>query len=138
MSNKHIDGDEERDIADDPLLSALNSDLEAASRKGDKRLFVFIGVALMFVLVPKFVRVPTLAVYTLALLSASSILGGIAFTIWSVVKRKLAVADRYGLRCNACGPRPANFRIMQAAELRRCPRCGNDLDVHLPSKRIHG
>ena len=138
MSDEHINGDDERDIADDPLLSALNSDLEVASTKGDNRLFIFIGLALIFALFPKFVRIPTWAVYTLAFLSALSIFGGIAYTIGSVVKRKLAVADRYGLRCQACGRRPKVFRIMQAAELRRCPRCGSDLGVRFPSKRANG
>ena len=138
MSNEHFNGDEERDIADDPLLSALNSDLESASRKGDKRLFIFIGVALICALLPKFVHFPDWAVYALAVSSALSIFGGIAYTIGSVVKRKLSVAYRYGLHCQSCGRRPGIFRIMQAAELRRCPRCGNDLDVHLPSKPIHG
>lgn len=136
MSNGQIDRDEERDIADDPLLSALNADIEAASKKGDNRLFIFIGAALLFAVFPKFFRVPTYAVYVFVFLSAFSIFGGIAYTVWSVVQRKLAVADRYGLRCHACGRRPKVSRIMQAAELRQCPRCRYALDVHLPSKRV--
>ena len=137
MNKGRTGGDEDRDIADDPLLSALSADLEGASKKGDSRLFIFIGVALIFALSPRFVPVPTWAVYAFAFLSAFCIFGGIAYTIRSVMQRKLAVADRYGLRCHVCGRRPKVFRIMQAAELRKCPRCGNALDVHLPSKRAH-
>jgi hypothetical protein len=138
MNSEPIDHDEERDVADDPLLSALNEDLEAASRKTDARLFIFIGATLIFALLPKYIRVPPWVAYTFAFLSFSSIIGGIAYTIWSVVKKKLTVANRYGLRCGACGRRPKVLRIMQAAELRTCPWCASALDVHLPSRRIHG
>ena len=136
MSNGQIDRDEERDIADDPLLSALNGDLEAASKKGDTRLFVFIGAAVIFALFPKLVHVPTWTVYLFVFLSVFSIFGGIVYTIWSVAQRKLVVADRYGLRCRACRRRPKVFRIMQGAELRKCPRCGSALDVGFPSKGV--
>jgi hypothetical protein len=138
MSNEPIESDEERDIADDALLSALSVDLEAASRITDNRLLILIGVALILVLLPKFVRVPVWAVYTLAFLSGFSIIGGIAYTIWWSVQKKQSVANRNGLRCSACGPNPKVFRIMQAATLRKCPSCRSALDVHLPSGRVHG
>ncbi|MGD2141733.1 MAG: hypothetical protein PVH25_15170 [Burkholderiales bacterium] len=138
MSNDQIDSDEERDIADDPLLAALDADLRAASRKGDNRLVLFIGIALLLALLSKLVRIPTWSIDVLASLSALSILGGIAYTVGSVVQKKLVVADRYGLRCRACGRRPKVFRILQAAELRKCPWCRSALDVYLPSKRGRG
>jgi hypothetical protein len=134
MSNEPIDDDEEGDISDDPLLSALDNDLSAVSKKTDNRLILYIGVALILVFLPKYVRVPGWAVYTLAVISAFLIFGGIAFTIWSTVQRKKSVAVRYGLQCKKCGQKPKVFRIMQAAELRKCPSCSNPLDVRIPSR----
>jgi hypothetical protein len=135
LSREPMDDDAERDIGNDSILSALHSDLEAASRRTDNRLVVFIGAGLIFVSLPIYVHVQPWIVYALALLSFVCIIGGIAYTIWSVMQRKRAVASRYGLLCSACGRLPKLFQVLQAAELRQCPRCRNALNVHLPAMR---
>jgi hypothetical protein len=138
MSNNPIDDEEESDIADDPLLSALNDDLKAALRTTDDRLFYFIAAALIFAFLPKYVGVPSWGIYSLALLSGVSVIGGIGYAIWSSIQKQRAVASRYGLECSACGRKPKVMQIMQAAELRKCPWCRSILDVHPSSRRTNG
>jgi hypothetical protein len=125
-------GDEGADLSDDPVLSALERDLASVSRRTDNRLFVFLGAALAASYLPKYVRVPAPAANVLSIAAIACIIGGIIFTIRSVMSGKQKVAAKYGLVCRACGHRPTTNRIMLTAELGRCASCNNELNVHKP------
>jgi hypothetical protein len=135
VSDEPFDPDYEADISNDPLLSALNRDLERATRKIDRRLLLIIGLPLLVAIALKVIRLPHWAVYVLAALAAIGIVGSISFTTWLIGKRTKAVARRYGLNCKACGQQPDITQLLDAANFRQCPHCNASLDVHLPQRR---
>lgn len=132
LNDRHDDGDGEPDLSDDPVLSALNHDLESALRLTDNRLFIFLGVALAASYLPRYFPVPAAAAYVLHAGAVVCVIGGIVFTIRSVSKYKQKIAARYGLVCKACGHRPKTSQIMLTAQVGQCAACGKDLNVHKP------
>ena len=120
------------DLAEDPVLAALNRDLEAVLRRTDNRLFLFLGAALVASYLPDYWKVPPLAASLIYAGAVACIFGGIGFTILSVVRRKQKVAARYGLVCPACGHRPGIRQILATAEMGLCAACHRELDVRLP------
>jgi hypothetical protein len=125
-------GDDESDLSDDPILSALNTDLEAALRITDNRLFIFVGGTLVASYLPEYLHVPPVAANVFYAGAVACIIGGIGFTILSVIKGKQKVAARYGLVCQACGHRPKTSQILLTAQIGRCAACGKELNLHKP------
>jgi hypothetical protein len=83
--NRHGNEDDESDLSDDPVLSALNKDLGSVLRLTDNRLFIFLGAALAACYLPEYLHVPPVAAYVLYVGAIACILGGIGFTILSVI-----------------------------------------------------
>lgn len=131
-NNRHDNEDDESDLSEDPILSALNKDLESVLRFTDNRLFIFLGAALAAVYLPEYLHVPPGAAYVFYAGAIVCILGGIGFTILSVIRNKQKVAARYGLVCRACGHRPKTSQIMATAQIGLCAACGKNLNMHKP------
>lgn len=125
--------DDEGNIRDDPLLAALDRELNGALGFTDNRLLVFIGIALAAVYLMNRPHLPAVLTVALEVLAATMLFGGTAFTIFSAVWRQQRVAARYGLVCAQCGRGPRTTHILAAAELRQCDRCGHPLDVRRPA-----
>ena len=121
--------DSELDISDDPVLSALNKDLESVLSFTDNGLIVFLVVVFAIAYFLEYLKVPSVALFTIVVIC---IFGGIGYTVYSVVRGKQRVAARYGLICDACGHRPRVGQIMLVAQTELCPVCGNKLDFHKP------
>lgn len=131
--SKHAyDADDESDISEDPILSALNGDLESVLRKTDNHLFIFLGAALAAAYLPKHLHASLFIVHLFYAAAVAFVVVGIGFTISSVIKKKQKVAARYGLVCKRCGHRPKVGKIMLAAQVGQCAACGNALNVHKP------
>jgi hypothetical protein len=124
------EGEEDTDLSNDPVLSALDRDLSAVARRTDNRLFLFLGAALAASYLPKYVHAPAPAANLLSAAAIVCIIGGIVFTIRSVMSGKQKVAAKYGLVCRACGHRPRTSQIMLTAQLGQCASCNNELNVH--------
>ena len=117
--------DEERDIADDPLLSAINADLERADKQTDNRLlFVLAAIIAALFLVERFLGKNL----WLEGIAVAAVIGAIAFTISSAVRRKTDVAAKYGLICPVCKHKPSPQMVLSAARTRRCRKCGAQLN----------
>lgn len=129
---RHDDGDDESDLSDDPILSSLNTDLESVQRFTDNRLFIFVGAARAAAYLPDDLHVPPRAASVFYADAVTCIIGGIGFTIFSVIKGKHKVAERYGLVCQACGNRPRTSHILFTARIGQCAACGKQLNVHKP------
>ena len=116
--------DEEQDIADDPLQSAINADIERVSRETDNRLlFAILAIAASLYFVNRYWREAPL----LGVLSAIGVVVAIAFTIRSSLRAKAAIADKYGLTCTKCKHRPSAQMIPSAAVTLQCGKCGAKL-----------
>jgi hypothetical protein len=121
--------DEEADFCDEPVLSALNKELDSVLRTTDNRLIIFLAVLFA-------------AAYSLEQLHFSSdvLFWGMAFcigcgvgcTILSVRNGKQKIAEKYGLVCQVCGHRPKPNEIMLTAQVQQCRACGNSLDMKMP------
>jgi len=119
------DEDEDEDIADDPVLSAINADLERANSQTDNRLLLFLAaIALVFFLGERLIGKNS----WLEGLAASAIVAAIAYTIFSAVRRKGDVAAKYGLICPVCKHKPSAQMVLAAAMTRRCRKCGAPLN----------
>lgn len=117
--------DEEQDIADDPLLSAINADLERANSQTDNRLLIFLAaiIAILF-FTERFAGQNS----WLEGFAAVAVIGAIAFTIYSAIRRKVDVAAKYGLICPVCKHKPSPQMVLSAATTRRCRKCGAPLN----------
>jgi rRNA maturation endonuclease Nob1 len=124
--------DEEFDLVDDPVLFALNKDIESVLSFTDNRLLVFLCIALAAVFLPEHFHWPQLVTKSMSVASVFFVVGGIGFTIYSVIKAKQKIAASYGLVCNACGRKPKTSQIMLVAQKRRCRGCGSELNVAKP------
>jgi hypothetical protein len=117
--------DEERDIADDPLLSAINADLGRADNQTDNRLLF----ALAAIIATLFMAERLLGKNSwLEGFAVVPVIGAIGFTIYSAVRRKTDVAAKYGLICPACSHKPSPQMVLSAARTRRCRKCGAQLN----------
>jgi hypothetical protein len=117
--------DEEGDIADDPVLSAINADLERANSQTDNRLLFSLAaiIAILF-FAERFLGKNS----WLEGFAAAAVIGAIAFTIYSAVRRKADVAAKYGLICPVCKHKPSPQMVLSAARTRRCRKCGASLN----------
>lgn len=118
--------DRETDIADDPLLRAINGDLHAINKRSDMKLLIALAMNLAVVVL--FARLHIKSMW-LDLLEAAVVVAILGATIYSVVRQKQRVAARYGLVCPVCGYRPGVSMIMSAATAQRCRKCGSPLPV---------
>ena len=122
--NKPDPDDEEGDIADDPLLSAIHNTLEAIDKRGDLRLCLVLIPAAIAAVALKMMKIES---RWLDLLEGAVVIGAIGGTIYSAVRQKRRVAVRHGLVCPACGYRPQVFRVLSAAMTERCGKCNAPL-----------
>ena len=118
--------DTETDIADDPLLSVIQSELHAVNKRSDIKLGI--AIFLNLIVVALFGRLNFKSGW-LDLLEAVVVVSIIGGTIYSVVRQKQRVAERHGLACPVCGYRPKVFMIMSAAMTKRCRKCKSPLPV---------
>ena len=116
--------DEDGDIADNPLLSAINADLERANSQTDNRLLLALAVIISVLFLSEYFLGKN---FWLESFAAAAVIGVIAFTLYSAVRRKAAVAAKYGLICPVCKYRPSAQMILSAAMTRRCRKCGAPL-----------
>jgi hypothetical protein len=120
---------DERDIADDPLLSAISADLQRVTKSTDRTLLV-----LLLVIVVAFIStVKAMGAAWVgrlgALLGAALIVGVILFTVLRTIRLKRQIGVKYGLVCSSCGYNPGAGNALEAAQLRRCTRCSAALAV---------
>lgn len=134
MSKSAVSREENEELSknDAALLNALERDLSSTVRGADNRLFLFIGLALVAALLPNYISMPRLAVDALSVLSFAAVLGGLAFTAWSVIQKKQAIAKKYGLHCSVCGRRPRTSQIVLVAQVAQCSNCRNRLSPRIP------
>lgn len=117
--------DEEGDIADDPLLSAINADLERANNQTDNKLLVALAaIVLALFLVERFLGKNA----WLEGFAAAAVIGAIVVTIYSAVRSKGDIAAKYGLICPVCKHKPSPQMVLAAAMTRRCRKCGAPLN----------
>lgn len=117
--------DEEGDLADDPLLSAINDDLEQANKQTDNRLLVALGAVVVTLFLAEHYFGKNL---WLEWCAAAATIAAIALTVYSAIHRKTDVAAKYGLICPACKHKPSPHMILSAARVRRCSKCGATLN----------
>ncbi|MBP6096009.1 MAG: hypothetical protein KBF58_08710 [Methyloversatilis sp.] len=124
-NNDRPDDDEEGDISDDPVLSAIDTDLESVSRRNDNQL-----LAILVLLVPMAVLYERSDLKSIWLDAAflGLLFGAVGFTIFRVVRQKQKVAAKYGLACRVCGGKPRAHMVLSAAMTRHCARCGARLN----------
>jgi formate dehydrogenase maturation protein FdhE len=116
---------EESNIADDPVLSAISTDLERVDSQTDNRLLFVLGAIVLagFLTEHFFGKSPWLEV-----LGAVAIVSAIAATITSAVRRKADLAVKYRLICPVCKHRPSTSMVLAAAMTLRCQKCGAELN----------
>jgi formate dehydrogenase maturation protein FdhE len=115
---------EECDIEDNPLLSAINADLERTNNQTDnKLLLVLAAIVLILFVAERFLGKN----YWLEGCAVAAVVGAIAVTIYSVVRRKADIAAKYGLICPVCGHKPSAHMILSTATTSRCRKCGAPL-----------
>ncbi len=113
--------DEEEDIADDPLLSAINADLERANNQTDNWLLVALAaIVLVLFLVERFLGKNV----WLEGFAAATVIAAIVLTIYSAVRRKGDIAAKYGLICPVCKHKPSPQMVLATAMTRCCRKCG--------------
>lgn len=117
---------------ENPILESLDGDLHAVLQRTDLRMFAFIGIALAASYAPDYLPMPPLAASALRVFAVVCIVGGIGYTIYSSIKGKRKVGERYGVVCHACGFRPKIDDILTTADVGLCPRCGAELRVRRP------
>jgi hypothetical protein len=134
-SNNETADDEERDIADDPILSALDAELNGVSKRTDNTLLVVVlGIGLPLMLA--FHVYTTGLIRTLGvILSVVVMICVIPFTMLRTVRLRRQVAIRYGLKCRSCGHNPGGMYALSTATVGRCRKCGAQLSPSLPSAR---
>jgi hypothetical protein len=117
--------DEDGDIADDPLLSAVSADLERATKQNDQMLLLALGaiVTLLFLAEHFLGKNPVLEGF-----AAAAVVGAIVFTMYAVLRRKAGVATKYGLICPVCTHKPSATMVLSAARTRKCRKCGASLN----------
>jgi hypothetical protein len=130
--NHGIVGDIDRDINDDAILKAIDSDLKRARRSMDKVLMI--ALAATAVLVVAIERVPNVPQW----ISAALIVGVLLMLLGLVMaysRSRRSVARRHGLVCSSCGHCPAAHRLMEAAMVGRCSRCKASLSLNESRQR---
>jgi Uncharacterized protein conserved in bacteria len=129
--------EEDEDVDDaeyeNPIVASLAHDLDAVLQRTDARLCIFLAIGLAASQLLKYVPMSRVAEAAATVIAVVAIIGGIVFTIYSSVKGKRKVANRYGVVCSVCGFRPGINDIVHTADLSLCRRCGAALPVHLPT-----
>jgi hypothetical protein len=116
--------DREADIADDPLLNAISSELHAINKRSDMKLLIALALNVAVVMLVARLQIKSMWLDLVEAAVVVTILGG---TIYSVVRQKQRVAARYGLVCSVCGYRPGVSMILSAATTQHCRKCGSPL-----------
>jgi hypothetical protein len=116
--------DEEGDIRDDALASAVHRDVGRVLGRTDHRLILLLVVAgVVIVLVEK---AGIKSTWT-DIASIIAIVGILSFTVYSAIRGQRKVASKYGLTCPGCGHTPMPHKIMSAVIVRSCAKCGREL-----------
>lgn len=125
--------DEESDISQEPLLCALDAEIDSVNRKRDNKLLAaLLLVAAGFYFGEHFTKNHE----RLGVVFTVFCIGFIAYTIFRTAREKQNVAVKYGLACARCGHRPDAHMVISAATSRHCAKCGARLDARIPSE--HG
>jgi hypothetical protein len=133
-SNDYDPGaDEEGDISDDPLLSALDAELSRASKKTDNTLLVvLLGIGLPSMLA--FQVLGSGITRTMGVIAAAVVMiSAIPFTMLRTVRLRRQIATRYGLKCPSCGHNPGGMYALSTATVRQCRKCRAKLLPVVPS-----
>jgi hypothetical protein len=118
--------DTETDIADDPLLSAIQGELHAINKRSDMKLLFALALNLIVIWLFGRLNITSAWLDVLKAVVVFAIIGG---TIYSVVRQKRSVAARHGLICSVCGNEPNVFMILSAATTQHCQKCKSRLSV---------
>lgn len=121
--------EEEGDISDSPLLSAINADLVAANRRGDRLLLAVL--VLLAALSYLYKRSGGASVWLNTML-IGLVIGSIVYTVWQALRQSRQVASKYGLVCETCGYVPKAHMILSAASTLRCAKCKASLESRMP------
>jgi hypothetical protein len=116
--------DEEPDIRDEPLASAVHRDVGRVLERTDHRLLVWLAVVGIAILVVEKSAIKSTWTDVAGVLA---VVGIISFTIYSAIRGQRKVASNYGLTCPSCGHTPMPYEIMAAATVQRCAKCGSQL-----------
>lgn len=122
--------EEDGEISNDPLLSAVAADLERVTKRTDNGLLLALfgfWVPVAFI----YERSAIKSLWMSALL-VIGIFATIAFTIFRVVQKKTDVAAKYGLVCRSCGYKPPASQVLAVAQSLRCSKCRGQLFPKLP------
>jgi DNA-directed RNA polymerase subunit RPC12/RpoP len=113
------------DVAADPVLSAIDAELQAVSRRA--KLLRNLFLALFCVAAIWYFQIPSSGSEWVRTLMFSTLLGAFLVQLfyWSGASRR--VAEKHGLVCPSCGQPPPAPEVMSAAAKLRCPRCGAKL-----------
>src|SRR5437588_10667270 len=104
--------DQEGDIADDPLTSAVHDDIGGVLKRTDNRLLVWLAVVGVLVLL---LDNSALKGTWTNVASILALVGAISLTIYGAFRGRRKVASEYGLTCPNCGYTPMPQEIMSAA-----------------------
>jgi hypothetical protein len=126
--------DEERDTADDPLLSALDADLSRASKMTDRTLLVvLLGIGLPLLLAFQIHETGTVRMIGVAA-AAIIMIGAIPFTMIRTIRLRRHIAVRYGLECSSCGYNPGGMYALATATVPYCRKCRTKVNPVLPQE----
>ena len=126
--------DEEGDISDDPLLSALDAELNRASKKTDNTLLmVLLGAGLPSMLA--FQVLGSGLTRAMGVIAAAVVMiSAIPLTMLRTVRLSRQIATRYGLECPSCGHNPGGMYALSTATVRQCRKCRAKLLPIVPSR----
>jgi hypothetical protein len=121
--------DEERDLADDPLLSELDADLSRVTKRTDRTMLMIMAIGLPLTLISQaYATGLTRTIGTIA--GALIVVGSIPYTILRTIRLKRQIATQYGLSCNSCGYNPGGMYALATATVPRCRKCRATLAPH--------
>lgn len=104
--------DQESDINDDPLLSAISKDLETVGNVNDNKLLIGLFVLLGITYLIDHSGIAKFWLNIWVFVTIPSIIG---YTIFKVVRQKQDVAAKYGLVCHACNYKPKVNMLLSVA-----------------------
>jgi hypothetical protein len=109
-------------------IRRLEREIAAVSTSEDRRLFLFIGIGLVPVLLYALSPGPVTQ-WIVILVVPVSILGGLGYVIFQNIRRKRCILIKHGLQCSQCGFIPSTLTASGVLGSRKCQKCGSRLKV---------
>lgn len=125
------DDDKEQDISDDPILNAINTELNSVGKRNDNKLILAL---LILVVLTQLYKLSAIKSSWLDIIFGLAIVAVIGRCFLGSIRENKQVAAKYGLICSACGYKPKAHMLLSAARTQRCSKCKNPLIVNSESK----